>query len=230
MLNSIEPNPVDPNPTEANSIEPNQVESSSIDPNPIKSSSTEKQATFARLTISLPKYLRQQVDGLIERKVVTTVSEAIRLGLIMFISREKMQRWDDQIFTEYSASILKKDCNSGVLVSRQFQKDLNRLVKETSIKKETSELRRGVQLTFKRLVQHFFPNKQRDVSPNKQTDFSPNKQTDVFPDKSLEIKQLGLKDYFFVDFEFRKKKWKILLRRQGKELIACKIGYTTELL
>lgn len=160
------------------------------------------------INISIPKYLRQQIDDLVEQGVVATVSEAARLGLIMFISREKLQRWDDEVYYEHGAGILKKDRVSGVLISRQFQKDLNRLVKEVS------ELRRVVSLTFKRLVHHFFPDK----------------QTDVFLDKSLKIKPLKLYNYFFADFELGGQSLRILLRRQGEQVIVCKMGYTADYL
>lgn len=161
-----------------------------------------------KVLVSIPKHLRSQIDGLVEQGTVSTISEAVRRGLSLLVRQERLQRWDDEVFVEYDASLLKKDPGSGVLISRQFQIDLNGLAKKTG------ELRKEARLTFKRLVHYFYPNK----------------QTSVLSDKSLEIKQLELKGYFFADFEFRKNRLRILLRRQGEELIACQIGYTTELL
>lgn len=155
----------------------------------------------SRSNITIPKYVRQQVNELISSGVVTTLASAVNLGLLLLIRKHKFQRWDDEVFREYEAGMLNKDGKSGVLMSRQFQKDLSDLVGEEK------EIRRRVGLTLKRLVNYF----------------DSTKQSNVFPDKSLKIKQLDLKDYYFFDFEFNKKCWRILLRHHKKELIVCRL-------
>ena len=147
------------------------------------------------INISIPKYLRNQVDELVKQGAFSTISEAVRRGLILLISQEKLKRWDDEIYAEYEAGVLHRNPRSGVLFSRQFQKDLNLLVKKEP------ELKRKLWAILLKLT---------------------GQNTN-----SLEIKQLRLKNYSFVDFKFRHKTWRILIRKQGKDLIACRIGLTT---
>ncbi|MBT3250165.1 MAG: hypothetical protein HN846_01775 [Candidatus Pacebacteria bacterium] len=141
-----------------------------------------------RANITISKYVRQEVDELIESGVVTTLASAVHLGLLMLIRRHKLERWDDDVFAEYEAGMLHRNPRSGILFSRKFQKDLSLLVKKEP------EIKRGVQVALKKSVK----------------------------------KKLELKNYYYIDFIFNKNKWRILLRKQGKDLIACRIGLAVE--
>ena len=141
-----------------------------------------------RANITISKYVRQEVDELIESGVVTTLASAVHLGLLMLIRRHKLERWDDDVFAEYEAGRLHRNPRSGILFSRKFQKDLSLLVKKEP------EIKRGVQVALKKSVK----------------------------------KKLELKNYYYIDFIFNKNKWRILLRKQGKDLIACRIGLAVE--
>lgn len=83
-----------------------------------------------RANITISKYVKDQVNELIESGVVTTLAAAVHLGLLMLIKKHKFQRWDDEIFAEYEAGMLQRNPRSGVLFSQKFQKDLNYLVKQ----------------------------------------------------------------------------------------------------
>lgn len=101
-----------------------------------------------RILVSLSEYERQQVNDLVERNIFTTVNQAMRFGLSLLISREKLRRWDDQLFTEHEGGMLKRHHRTGVLLSTRFQRDLNFLVKE-----KEPQLKRKLWVVLRKIVQ-----------------------------------------------------------------------------
>ena len=98
--------------------------------------------------VNISDYQRQQVSKLIKQGIVTTTSEAVRLGLAIFIKQEKIKLWDSDLFAEYEAGMLQRHHLTGVLLSTRFQKDLNFLVKE-----KEPQLKRGVWVILKKIVE-----------------------------------------------------------------------------
>jgi len=160
-----------------------------------------------KILVNISNYQRQQIDELVDRGIVSTVSEAVRLGLMMFVKREKLNLWDKQFFTEYEAGILVRNHRTGVLLSAHFQRDLNSLVKE-----KESRLRGGVWVILRKIVHHF----------------DSNKFSDTIKDPSLEIKPLELENYYLARFIFCNQPWHILLRYHQQDTIACHISCATD--
>ena len=101
-----------------------------------------------KILINIPHYQRQELEELVSRGVVSTISDAVRQSLSIFIKQEKIKLWDSRLFTEYESGVLKRHSKTGVLFSTLFQKDLNSLVKE-----KEPQLRRGVWPVLQKLTQ-----------------------------------------------------------------------------